>query len=266
MKYLFLFFLFSTPLLFPQEGLIKKYYANGIIESEINYTNSLRDGVAKFYYPNGNIKEELNYNNGRIEGDVKRYFENGKIKESFFIEDGKRNGSYVTAQNDTAETKSVNFTAGILYIPKAAEPAPAPKKKKTQQIVYKSRRPLTFEEKVVAALGEHPPQVEDTLQVDPKTGYYTMAQQMPTPAIGLDSLQKKLVYPEEAKLKGIKGTVVLYAYVNENGDVTKTEIVKGLGHGLDDAAEIAVYYTRFRPGKQLGKPIKVRTMLSLEFK
>ena len=265
MRFFFFLFLLSAPFLTAQEGLIKKYYSNGIIESEINYTNSLRDGSAKFYYPNGTIKEELNYVNGRVEGDVKRYYENGKLKESFFIEDGKRNGGYNFNSEDSTISKSVTFSNGILFIPKKEEPIPPPKKK-TPQLVSNQKKPMTFEEKIVASLNEQPPQVVDTLPIDQKSGYYTFVQEMPVPVIGLDSLQKKLVYPEEAKQKGIKGTVVLYAYINESGDVTKTEIVKGLGPGLDDAAEIAVYYTRFKPGKQMGKPQKVKTMISLEFK
>lgn len=264
MKFFFFLFIISSTILNAQEGLIKKYYSNGIIESEINYTNSMRDGAAKFYYPDGTLKEEINYINGRIEGDVKRYHENGKLKESFFIEEGRRSGAYNFINEDSTVVKTVTFSGGIIFIPKKEEPAaPAVKKKPVQLAIRKN---MTFEEKVVASLSEPAPQVVDTLPVDQKSGYYTMVQEMPAPVIGLDSLQKKLTYPAEAKEKGIKGTVVLYAFVNENGDVTKTEIVKGLGHGLDDAAEIAVYYTRFKPGKQMGKPQKVRTMLSLEFK
>lgn len=265
MKFFFFLFLISVSLLNAQEGLIKKYYSNGIIESEINYTNSLRDGVAKFYYPNGVLKEEINYVNGRIEGDVKRFHENGKLKESFFIEEGRRSGAYNYINEDSTVTKTLTFNGGIIFVPRKEEPVLQPKKKAVQFAVTQKRN-LTFEEKVVASLSEQPPQVIDTLPIDQKSGYYTFVQEMPLPVIGLDSLRKKVTYPTEAKEKGIKGTVVLYAYVNENGDVTKTEIIKGLGYGLDDAAEIAVYYTRFKPGKQMGKPLKVRTMISLEFK
>lgn len=265
MKFFFFFFLFASTLLLAQDGLIKKYYANGIIESEVNYNKNVRDGSAKFYYPTGVLKEELNYVNGRVEGDVKRYYESGRLRESFFIEEGRRSGAFISAADDSLTSKTVTFTNGILFIPQKEEPI-APARKTTIPLARRINKNMTFEEKVVASLNEPALPATDTLPVDKQTGYYTMVPEMPTPIIGMDSLRKKVVYPEEAKQKGIKGTVVLYAYVNDYGDVTKTEIVKGLGNGLDDAAEIAVYYTRFKPGRYMGKPQKVRTMISIEFR
>jgi len=38
------------------------------------------------------------------------------------------------------------------------------------------------------------------------------------------------------------------AYINEEGIVVKTEILKGIGRGYDEAAEYAVKYTKYSPG------------------
>jgi len=267
MKFILVLF-FSSMFLFAQEGPVKSHYANGEVESEITYSDGIRDGIARYYYPNGVLKEELSYKNGRVEGDVKRYYQNGKLKESFFIEDGRRSGSYISINEDSTKVKSLAFEEGIQLIVPKEEPAPqvvASTDKKTAKYI-KVKKNLTYEEKVVATLNAAQKPVVDSLPIDAKSGYYTSVMEMPAPIIGYDSLQKKLVYTPEAKKHEIHGTVVLYAYVDENGDVTKTEIVKSLVYGLDEAAQVAVYYTRFKPGKQAGVPQKVKTLMSLEFK
>ena len=56
------------------------------------------------------------------------------------------------------------------------------------------------------------------------------------------------------------------AYVDEQGIVTKTEVLKGIGAGCDEAAEYAVKQTKFSPGKQRGKAVKVKIMVPIIFK
>ncbi len=48
--------------------------------------------------------------------------------------------------------------------------------------------------------------------------------------------------------------------------MAKTEILKGIGGGCDEAAEYAVKHTKFSPGKQRGKPVKVKVMVPVVFK
>ena len=71
---------------FGQDGVVKSYYSNGNIESEISFKDSVRDGEAKFYFENGTIKEERTYTNGKVEGLVQVYSESGKLKEVSSLE------------------------------------------------------------------------------------------------------------------------------------------------------------------------------------
>ncbi len=54
-------------------------------------------------------------------------------------------------------------------------------------------------------------------------------------------------YPEEARDKGIEGTVVLVALVNEEGRVEDVAIEEGVDPLLDQAAMRAAYHTPFFP-------------------
>ena len=54
-------------------------------------------------------------------------------------------------------------------------------------------------------------------------------------------------YPEEARDKGIEGTVVLVALVNEEGKVEDVAVEQGVDPLLDQAAMRAAYHTPFFP-------------------
>ena len=109
-----------------------------------------------------------------------------------------------------------------------------------------------------------PPKEEKKTEEEPQ--YFVAVEDMPEPIGGIAAIQSKIVYPEIAKRAGVEGKVYVKAYVNENGDVTKVEIQKGLGAGLDEAAMKAVKETKFKPGKQRGKPVKVQVSIPIVFK
>ncbi|MEW6654397.1 MAG: energy transducer TonB [Bacteroidota bacterium] len=96
--------------------------------------------------------------------------------------------------------------------------------------------------------------------------YYVAVDIMPEPFGGIEKLQQKVNYPEEAANESIVGRVLVKAFINENGEVTRAEIVKGLGYGCDEEALWVIKSTRFRPGKKNGKPIKVQLTIPVSFK
>lgn len=89
---------------------------------------------------------------------------------------------------------------------------------------------------------------------------------LPDPIGGVRGIQEKIIYPEIAKRAGVEGKVIVKAFVDENGTVTKVEILKGIGAGCDEAALNAVMITKFNPGKQRGNPVKVQVSIPIVFK
>ena len=89
---------------------------------------------------------------------------------------------------------------------------------------------------------------------------------MPQPIGGLQEIQKKIQYPEIAKRAGVEGKVYVRAFIDEEGNVVNAEVVKGIGGGCDEAALDAILKTKFTPGKQRGKPIKVQVTVPVLFK
>lgn len=106
-----------------------------------------------------------------------------------------------------------------------------------------------------------PPPSEDDEEV-----YFVAVEDLPEPVGGMAAIQRAVVYPEIAKRAGVEGTVYVEAFVDESGSVTRTNIVKGIGAGCDEAAQAAVSKVKFKPGKQRGKPVKVRMSIPIRFK
>ncbi len=264
---LFIYF-FSSIVLFAQEGLVKSYYPNDTLKSEVNYVDSVRSGPAKFYYQNGKIEKELNYDNGRIDGVVKEYYENGNLKLMYSIEDGKRNGAESFFDEKGNYLRDATYEDGKLIKQETPAVDTTVKLASAQKDTGKVNEKISYEKnnelKENAAAEKKPPEKKE--EVNKYPGYLTSAEVMPEPVGGMNTIMKKLVYPESAKEDKIQGTVKIRACIDECGEVTQDEIVHGIGHGCDEAAKIAVYYTKFNPGMIKGKPVKVQVVIPLVFK
>ncbi len=96
--------------------------------------------------------------------------------------------------------------------------------------------------------------------------FFVAVEEMPEPIGGIQAIQQLIVYPEIAKRAGVEGKVYVLAFVDEEGKVRKAQIIKGIGAGCDEAALDAVLKTRFKPGKQRGKPVNVQVSIPIVFK
>lgn len=256
---------------FPQEGVIKSFYPNGNVASEINFKNNLREGEAKFYYENGNIKEERIYINGRVEGLVKIYSESGKLKEVFVIENGRREGPTNLFDENGNYLSDVFYEAGKLVIQPIIEDNLASSNEQTENNLVEKKtdnnetKPKLVKPKKVSNEFLLPPEIEEEkFENDP--AFFSTIEVMPEPVGGMEAIYKKLIYPSEARNNEIQGTVKVQAFIDEYGEVTEAQVVEGIGYGCDDVARNAIYYAKFKPGLQKGKPIRTMMIIPIEFK
>jgi len=82
----------------------------------------------------------------------------------------------------------------------------------------------------------------------------------PVPSFKLTEMPKprkivKAKYPENARKLGIEGNVQLRLHIDKTGAVKKAEVVKGIGFGLDQAAQQAALKFRFTPARVNGRPV-----------
>ena len=73
------------------------------------------------------------------------------------------------------------------------------------------------------------------------------------------------IYTEEARAKRIEGEVLLEAVFEASGKIRVLRIVRGLGHGLDDAAVHAAEQIRFKPALKDGQPSDSTVVLHIIF-
>jgi len=74
-------------------------------------------------------------------------------------------------------------------------------------------------------------------------------------------------YPEEAKMVGVGGQVILQAIITKEGAVKKIEVLKSTspGHGFEDAAIEAVKLWRYTPALYKGMPVDVYFTIAVNF-
>ncbi|MBI5726731.1 MAG: energy transducer TonB [Ignavibacteriales bacterium] len=95
---------------------------------------------------------------------------------------------------------------------------------------------------------------------------YPPNDEQPFPVGGMGSLMSKIVYPEEAKKNNVQGKVVMKAVIAEDGSIEKSEVIKSLGSGCDEAALKALKETKFTPAKKNGKPVRAEIAIPVMFK
>ena len=79
-------------------------------------------------------------------------------------------------------------------------------------------------------------------------------------------LGKTLVYPELARQEKIEGMVVVSFVIDEAGNATNVKVVKDIGGGCGTEAIRVVETTRWTPGFNQGKPVKVEMKLPINFR
>lgn len=264
MKFIFLFLLTLSLVAFAQKDTIKSFYPNGNLESAVIYEKNIRQGESIFYWPNGNIKEKRNYVNDKVFGTVTLYYENGNLKELYSIEDGKRDGPAAYYDSTGKVIEDVMFESGL---------------RKGQEFLLVGEYRQEDYEKLLAAWKEKqvlkkkenddlnlPPVEQNKTDFEDDPAYYVNVEVMPEPIGGMNTIYKRLVYPEEARQNNIEGIVKILAFIEKNGEVSNALVDEGIGYGCDENARLTVYYTRFKPGLIKGKRVKVQMIIPIEFK
>ncbi|HOP49538.1 MAG TPA: energy transducer TonB [Ignavibacteriales bacterium] len=79
-------------------------------------------------------------------------------------------------------------------------------------------------------------------------------------------IANNIKYPELARKAGISGKVLIEFIVSEDGKIIEPKVVKGIGYDCnEEAIRIIKLMPKWIPGKQDGKPIKVRLILPIIF-
>ncbi len=78
---------------------------------------------------------------------------------------------------------------------------------------------------------------------------------------------ENIKYPENARKKGITGTVFVQYVVEKDGSITGVKVLRGIGGGCDEEAmRVIKNMPNWKPGLQRGKPVRTQFNMPISFK
>lgn len=116
-----------------------------------------------------------------------------------------------------------------------------------------------------------PTRVEAAVEAAPKEEeIFTVVEQQPEFTGGMAALgqylSKNIRYPAAAQRANVSGRVFVSFVVNTDGSIQDVQVLKGLGFGTDEeAVRVVKAMPKWRPGKQSGRPVRVKFNLPINF-
>ncbi len=100
---------------------------------------------------------------------------------------------------------------------------------------------------------------------------FVIVEEQPNPKGGMQEFYKyvsdNLKFPARAARMGIEGRVFIEFIVEKDGSLTDIKVAKGIGGGCDEeAVRVISAAPKWNPGKQRGKPVRVRMIMPIIFK
>ena len=181
-------------------------------------------------------------------------------------------GSQVNLQSSSEDFED------LMDIPQTQQPPPPPPKKIQPEIIEVPDEEeieedieidldveMTEETVIEEIAFEEEPEEEEVEEI------FTIVEDQPQPIGGMAAfyqyVNKNLKYPAQARRMGIEGKVFVQFVVDKDGSITDVKAVKGIGAGCDEAAvKVIQGAPKWKPGKQRGRPVKVRMILPITFK
>ena len=114
------------------------------------------------------------------------------------------------------------------------------------------------------------PEMPVAVETNEKNQVFITVEQNPEFAGGMNALlkflQKNLHYPTPAANAGVGGKVYMQFVVGQDGNISKVDVLKGIGFGCDEEAERVVkLMPKWSPGRQSGRAVAVKFTLPISF-
>jgi protein TonB len=100
---------------------------------------------------------------------------------------------------------------------------------------------------------------------------FQVVEQMPEFPGGMDALMaylsKNIKYPSIAQGNNIQGRVIVEFVVNKDGSIVEPKVMRSVDQSLDkEAMRVISAMPKWNPGKQRGKPVRVRYTVPVLFR
>ena len=186
-----------------------------------------------------------------------------------------------TDNSEVNLNRTVQNFEDLLEVPPSDQPEPPPPKMDQPQIIevpdetiieqemeidldVEITEETVIEEQVlVVVTGEMEEEKVDEI--------FTIVEQQPAPVGGMQAFYQyvgeNMKYPNTASRMNVQGRVFVQFVVEKDGRLTDIKVVKGIGSGCDEeAVRVISSAPKWIPGKQRGRPVRVRMILPIVFK
>ncbi|RLC06999.1 MAG: hypothetical protein DRH90_01725 [Deltaproteobacteria bacterium] len=92
-----------------QDGLYRRWYANGILAQETIFSHGKKNGRHRLWYENGNRKLTAGFTDDRLDGTCRAWYENGKPRLDIRFDNGKRTGEWIRTGEKVGVVARVSF-------------------------------------------------------------------------------------------------------------------------------------------------------------
>lgn len=97
-----------------KQRVVKFYYDNGGIESEIQVTGNRMNGISQYYYPSGKLQLVASYVNHKLDGEAREYFEDGGLKSVKNFKDDELHGWVMDYDESGVIMNRIEYSDGKL--------------------------------------------------------------------------------------------------------------------------------------------------------
>ncbi len=164
--------------------------------------------------------------------------------------------------------------ADVIPITKIPQPKPPPPKPIIPTKIEETKEEVKPPPNLVVNIDETPieiPAIPELTDEKVEETIFDVVEVMPSPANGLSEfyrfLGQHIKYPKQARRMGVEGRVYVQFIIDEEGNLTHLEVARGIGAGCDEEAlRVLALAEPWKPGKQRGRPVKVRMMVPIVFR
>ena len=153
--------------------------------------------------------------------------------------------------------------------PKVVEPEIREVKTEIEETLLTIETETTFD--AVIAPPTPPAPTAPVVEVEESDEPFIFVENQPAPVGGYEAFYKYIgkntKYPDQARRIGVEGKVFVQFVVDKDGSITDVQVIKGIGSGCDEEAiRVVKSAPKWTPGKQRGRPVKVRISVPITFK
>lgn len=238
--------------------------------------DGFRHGEWKMYNPYGEIVSETNYKYGFLDG-KQTYYEGAKVSKVFHYSNGNKCGNFTyynafgkTLSEDVFKCES-EMDSNWFVSPEPGWITVSNLKNQNNKVRYYFYPPFPGTELADKTISLTD-QKEELFLIDRTFGYDYTPELLPPSFIGGRAKEKEyfrrnLAIPKSLLSEKVSGEVVLRYQVDEIGMISKIEVVKSMGMGLDEAAvDLIKSLPPHNPASLNGIPVPCYIVREIDFR